>query len=52
MIWGQGLWDGIASDPENPTLSTQGSVVVSSKVTLWTLFNVLELPAFPLCIII
>lgn len=47
MVWGWGLWESVASDPENSSLSTEGAVI-SPNATVDFVYNILELPCVPL----
>ena len=48
MMWGQGLWERIASDPQNSRLFTEGAVIISPNIAADLVYNVLELSKAPL----
>lgn len=41
------LWEGVASDPDYPTLFIHGAVVFGYKGTVYFVYNVLEIPCVP-----
>lgn len=41
-VWRRGLWEEIASDPENPTFPTDAAMAISPYTTMDFVNNVLE----------
>lgn len=46
--WGQSLWEGAASGPQTPILSTHAAVFISPNATVDFVYNVYEIPCVPL----